>query len=221
MRIGLFGGTFNPIHLGHLKTIGEVRDAFSLDQVVLIPAAIPPHKPARDMAGTEDRMAMVRLAAAGRQGLAACDVEIQREGVSYSIDTVDHFQRTQAPETELFFIVGVDAFLEIDTWKAHDKLLERLPFIVMTRPDAGRLDLDGQHEALGVFLHDRLSGGYRYDPARKAFVHNRKQPLYVLEVTPVDISSTRIRDRIRKGRPISDLVPGSVHDYIHQRGLYQ
>ena len=221
MRIGLFGGTFNPIHLGHLKTIDEVRHAFSLDRVVLIPAAIPPHKPTRDMAGAQDRMAMVRLAAAGRQGLAVSDVEIQRDGVSYSIDTVDHFQQTQAPETELSFILGVDAFLEFDTWKAHDELLERMPFIVMTRPHESRLDPEGQREALGVFLHDRLSGGYRYDPARNAFVHDRKQPVYVLEVTPVDISSTRIRDRIRRGESIADLVPEPVHDYIHQRGLYR
>lgn len=221
MRIGLFGGTFNPIHLGHLKIIGEVRNAFSLDRVVLIPAAIPPHKPARDMARTEDRMTMVRLATAGCQGLAVSDVEIQREGISYSIDTVNHFQRTQSPETELFFIVGVDAFMEFDTWKAHDELLERMSFIVMTRPDAGRSDLDGQREALGVFLHDRLSNGYHYDPAQKAFVHCRKQPLYILEVTPVDISSTLIRNRIRRGKPIADLVPGSVHDYILQRGLYR
>ena len=221
MRIGLFGGTFNPIHLGHLKTIGEVRNAFSLDRVVLIPAAIPPHKPARDMAGTEDRMAMVQLATAGCQGLAVSDVEIQRAGISYSIDTVNYFQQTQRPETALFFIVGVDAFLEFDTWKAHDELLEQMSFIVMTRPDAGRSNPDGQRKALEDFLHRRLSGGYRYDPSRNAFVHCRKQPLYVLEVTPVDISSTRIRNRIRRGKPIADLVPESVHDYIHQRGLYR
>lgn len=222
MRIGLFGGTFNPVHFGHLKPIDEVRRAFSLDRVVLIPAAVPPHKPSRGVAEAQDRLAMVRLAAADRPGLAVSDVEIRRQGVSYSIDTVNHFRRTEAPETTLFFIIGVDAFLELDTWKAHDELLERLPFIVMTRPGGATGDDPGeQRAAMADFLRDRLSDQYRYDARQHAFVHDRKQWLHLHPVTPVDISSTRIRESIRSGRSVADLVPPPVYDYLCKRGLYR
>jgi nicotinate-nucleotide adenylyltransferase len=221
MRIGLFGGTFNPIHNGHLQTVVEVRLAFSLERVVLIPAAVPPHKPASGIAGAEDRMAMARLAVAGSAGLSVSDVEIQRRGVSYSIDTVSHFQETLAPEAGLCFIVGLDAFLEIDTWKAHEALLEKVPFIVMTRPGTGGGGKTAQQQAIGIFLRRRVSGAYAFSETKNAFTHPQKPALYMHEVTPMPISSTQIRNRIGRGAAVSDLVPAPVNDYIRKKGLYR
>jgi nicotinate-nucleotide adenylyltransferase len=117
MKIGLFGGTFDPIHFGHLRSALEVREACGLERVVLIPAAVPPHKGWGAMAAAADRLQMIELAVAGAPGLAVSDVELRRAGPSYTIDTIRDFQG-EIPGGEIALIVGLDAFLEIDTWKS-------------------------------------------------------------------------------------------------------
>ncbi len=136
MRIGLFGGTFDPVHFGHLRAALEVKEGFGLARVFLIPAAAPPHKAREGVAPAGDRLRMVELAVDGEPGLMPSDVEIRREGPSYTIDTVTHFQREFAGVAEVFLIVGLDAFLEIDTWKSFRELLALVPVIVISRPDA-------------------------------------------------------------------------------------
>ncbi|HSM73080.1 MAG TPA: nicotinate (nicotinamide) nucleotide adenylyltransferase, partial [Desulfobacterales bacterium] len=117
-RIGLFGGTFNPIHLGHLRSAQEVLEAFDLQRILLIPSALPPHKEPEFLANAADRLAMIRQATLGHTGLSVSDVEITRPGPSYTIDTVRFFKRSLPADTRLFLVVGLDAFLEIDSWKA-------------------------------------------------------------------------------------------------------
>jgi nicotinate-nucleotide adenylyltransferase len=137
MRIGLFGGTFNPVHLGHLRAAVEVRQGFELDEIFLVPAALPPHKIPGDVAASADRLNMLNLALGADSGLKVSDVELNRSGPSYTIDTVQHFKQTLPAESRLFLIMGLDAFLEIDTWKSYRKLLTQIPLIVINRPRAG------------------------------------------------------------------------------------
>ena len=115
MRIGLFGGTYNPIHFGHLRAATEVREAFELDRVILIPAAQPPHKRAGNLAPSEDRLKMVRLAVENDPALEISDVEIRRSGPSYTFDTIQHFKEKLAADAQIYLILGLDAVLEIDT----------------------------------------------------------------------------------------------------------
>ena len=123
MRFGLFGGTYNPVHIGHLRAALEVKEGFSLDEVFLIPAALPPHKMPGEVADADDRLHMLSLALEDAPGLTISDVELKRSGPSYTIDTVQHFKRNAPDQFQIYLIMGMDAFLEIDTWKSYDELL--------------------------------------------------------------------------------------------------
>lgn len=220
MRIGLFGGTFNPIHVGHLRSVLEVADGFPLDQCHLIPAAIPPHKDAGQMVAAEARLEMLRLALAGQNKLKVSDVEINRSGLSYTIDTVQHFM-TRLPESaRLFLIVGLDAFLELDTWKANRDLLRSVGLIVMSRPLPDLQRVSERWQAIQDYLTGTFSAEYTGSPARSVFVHPRWKPVHVFNVTLLDISSSVIRETIRSGRSVQYLLPPAVADYIKNRGLY-
>jgi len=221
MKIGLFGGTFNPVHLGHLRAAVEVRDGFELDEIYLIPAALPPHKAAGDVAASADRLNMLELAIGAAHGLKVSDVELKRSGPSYTIDTVAHFKRTLPAESSLFLIMGLDAFLEIDTWKSYRELLEQIPFIVINRPHAGSRTAAGPWKLLADYLATKLAADYSFSASRSAYLARGQQPIYVWEVTALDISSTRIRRAISKNRPIDYWVPTKVAEYIRTKGIYR
>ena len=133
MRIGLLGGSFNPVHNAHLRIAGEAQAACGLDRVIFIPAADPPHKPVAGGVSFEHRAKMVGMAIAGRPDFEMSTVEAEREGKSYSIDTIRTF-RERFPEDELFFIIGGDSFLEIGTWHRYDDILRSCTLIVVERP---------------------------------------------------------------------------------------
>jgi len=217
-RIGLFGGTFNPIHTGHLRAAVSVREGFGLDTIVLIPAAIPPHKHSKDVAPAADRLEMARLAAAGIDDTVVSDVELVRSGPSYTIDTVRYFRQQFDAGTQLFFIVGTDAFLEIDTWKNYEGLFLSIPMIVLDRP--------GNHRTVSfslevhAFLRSRISEGYLPGEDGLSFSHPRRQTVYLHAGEMIDQSSTRIRQRIGRGEAVGDGLPRSVEDYIRRKGLY-
>ena len=137
MRVGLLGGSFNPIHFGHLRSAEEVREALALDLVYFVPAAVPPHKSAEGLAPPEHRLAMVRLATKGNRHFMVSDVEIRRAGRSYTIDTVRHFLATLRAPSTLFLMMGSDAFAELDTWKDCDELVRLSSIVVHTRQPAG------------------------------------------------------------------------------------
>lgn len=220
-KIGLFGGTFNPIHLGHLTVAREVKEAFDLDKIWLIPAAIPPHKQMKHIVEALDRLEMIRIAIAGDPDFSVSDVELKRSGPSYTIDTVDYFKTILPKETQLFFIVGMDAFLDIEIWKSFRELFQVIPFIVISRPGTS---VSGNPEKKEKTIHDllveKISNGYRFESARNVFLHPDKQPVYLLEVSPVEISSTMVRRNRRQGRSIASLVPEKVKNYIESKGLY-
>ncbi len=211
-KVGLFGGTFNPIHLGHLRGGEEIRDLFGLDQVIFIPSAHPPHKAAEDVVDPLSRLEMVKLATSSNPFFSVSDVELQRSGESYSVDTLDYF-RERGSDT-FFFIVGTDAFLEIETWKEYRKLFSLCNFIVMTRPGSG-------DHAASTRLPKGLISMFHSEPGGGFWRHESGHTLRFSEIVFLDISSTRIRDLLKKGRSVKYLVPSEVEDYIERHGLYR
>jgi len=218
-RIGLFGGTFNPIHNGHLRAATSVREGFRLDTVVLIPAAIPPHKRPKNIAPAADRLEMVRLAAVGLEKTSVSDVELVRSGPSYTIDTVRCLRKQFDADTQLFFIVGGDAFLEIDSWKDVENLFSSISMVVLDRPAThGNVSF---FETIHEFLRTRISDGYLPDDGGLSFSHPRRQTVYLYTGELIDMSSTRVRQRIGRGEPVSHELPPSVEDYIRRKGYYK
>jgi nicotinate-nucleotide adenylyltransferase len=220
MNIGLFGGTYNPVHIGHLRAALEVREGFELDEVIMIPAALPPHKMPGEVADAADRLHMLNQALEDTPGLRISDVELKRSGPSYTIDTVAHFKHSLPDQSRIYLIMGMDAFLEIDTWKSYDELLLQIPFIIINRPKSGNAAKDPGWKIMEKFLASKISRDYVFSESRRCYRARNKQPIYIFEVTRLDISSTRIRNLINQGRSIDYFVPPKVADFINSKGLY-
>jgi len=212
-KIGLFGGTFNPIHLGHLRPAEEIYEAFGLDQVIFIPASYPPHKKQEGMIPACLRVEMVRLAISDNPRFSLSEVELERPGKSYSIETIEHFRKRHGRETHLYFILGLDAFREINTWKEYAALFGLCHFVVMTRPG---FEKKFSREHLPV----ELAGDFCYDERKCGYVHVSGFFVFPREITALDISSTRIRAFLAEGRSVRYLVPSSVETFIRKNQLY-
>lgn len=219
MRIGLFGGTFNPIHIAHLRTACEVVEAFHLDTVFLIPTYFPPHKEIHDIAPSEMRLEMARLASSGLPFFAVSDVELKRTGISYTIDTVKYFQNVYGKPDAMFLIMGMDSFLEVDTWKSYRELFQLIQVVIMERPLPAPWGPRGGQDLL-AFIRDKISAGYRLEKEKSCYCHDTLQKIYHVPVSLLDISGTKIRKLIKKGQSIRFLVPESVERYIFKQGLY-
>jgi nicotinate-nucleotide adenylyltransferase len=220
-RIGIFGGTFNPIHLGHLQAARQVVERLSLTSLLFIPAAVPPHKTLDGVANAADRLEMIRLAISNEPGFAMSDVEINRSGPSYTIDTVIHFQSGAESDVRYYLIVGLDAFLEIDTWKSYKTLLKKIPLVVLARPEIPPgADREVPKRILS-FLRERISPDFVFSVERNCFHCADFQPLFVLSGGFRALSATFIRERIRSGADIDTLVPAVVGTYIRRKGLYR
>ena len=220
-KIGLLGGTFNPVHFGHLRSAVEVQRGFALDSVCFIPSAIPPHKDSSCVADAMDRLEMIRMAISDYSPLTVSDVELKRTGPSYTIDTVKHFKTFQTAHTDFYLIVGLDAFLEIDTWKSFRELFDLVPFIVMSRPGPNYADPTAELKNLGNFLDAKISKGYYFSEQDSCYIHEVCKPVYICEVSQIDISSTKIRRMAQKGEPVCFLVPPKVEHFIKSKGLYK
>ena len=218
-RAAIFGGTFNPVHLGHQSIACEIKERFSLDRVFVVPSSVPPHKSIQDIAEVFHRIAMLNLCFDAREGFEVSDVEMTRVGPSYSIDTAKEFLRRLPKGAELFLVMGMDAFLEIDTWRSYGRLLELLPLIVMTRPGACSPD-ESERLAADRYLKENISTRYSYCSELGCFTHPDYKEIHITDVTPVNISSTEIRNIVKQKRPLTDLVHNMVADYIHKKGLY-
>ncbi len=212
-KIGLFGGTFNPIHLGHLRGAEQIREAFGLQEVVFIPAALPPHKVTEKIIAAHHRLEMVKRAIQKNPYFSASDVELRRSGKSYSIDTIRYF-RERHQSSIFFFILGRDAFVEIETWKEYQHLFSLCNFIVMTRPGF-------QKSSAPPPLPESLIPAYRYDQKAEAWVHSSGYTLFFKEINFLDISSTRVRELIEKGESVRNLIPSEVEAYVREHGLYR
>jgi nicotinate-nucleotide adenylyltransferase len=221
MNIGLFGGTFDPIHFGHLRSALEVKETFGLEEIRFIPAAIPPHKETEDVADARDRLEMTRIAVEGFPGFRVCDAELRREGPSYTVDTLEHFNSVFPESKGICLIVGLDAFLQIDTWKSYRALFEMVPFIVVARPYARSYDYGERLQDLTRFLQTRISKDFRFQQESSCFIREAGHPVHVFEGSLLEISSTKIRKMVRTGKAIDFLLPDGVVNYIRNRGLYR
>lgn len=210
-RLGLLGGTFNPVHLGHLRAAEEVLEAKGLDRMLFIPSASPPHKGRDGLASAEARLEMCRLAVADNPRFEASDLELRRGGRSYSIGTLRDLHARG--ERDLWFVIGTDAFGEVETWKDWRALFEHAHFVVMSRPGAA-LDLAS---LIPIEVRDRFC----YDPERRVYTHPSGYTVSAVTVTPLDISSSQIRALRASGRSIRYLAPDAVEAYIRERGLYR
>ena len=212
MKIGIIGGTFNPIHIAHLRIAEEVRDRLGLDRIIFMPAAAPPHKPLAGELSFSERIAMVRLAVAGNPLFHVSDLEGKRGGKSYSIDTVRAL-RDAGPADEFFFIVGSDSFRDFSTWREYAAIFNLCNVVVVERPQAVITDL---RDCLPV----AIAGEFCYYGAEQRLAHRSGYSVYYLEGIPLDISSSAIRDLVRQGRSIGYLVPDAVANYIKEQGFY-
>ena len=212
MRLGILGGTFDPIHLGHLRLAEEVGEAFDLEKVCIIPAASPPHKGGKEVTSFDHRFEMARLAVEGSTLLIALDLEGRRKGLSYSIETLKEFHRLYPSDLELFFILGTDAFLEIETWKDYRSLFDHAHFVVIQRPGTPTGKTEAHLFSLGI--------SFRKD-AEGRFVGPSGNEVFFIETTLLDISSTEIREKVAAGKSIRYLVPESIRCYIMNNGLYR
>ena len=213
--IGLFGGTFDPIHLGHLRAAAEVRRRTRLDRILFIPSYRPPHKAKGGTAPAADRLRMVEIACRRRAGVEASPIEVEARGKSYSIRTLRHVRRLR-PAARLFFIVGIDAFLDIGTWHEYEKVLAECFFLVTGRPG---FDLERARDVLGGRL--RSSIGTLEEAGDLAGAASPRSRVILTGIRALDVSSTAVRDRIRRGRSLDGLVPRGVAAYIREHRLYQ
>lgn len=221
MRAGLFGGTFNPIHNGHLMVAERVLQGFSLDRLYIIPCRTPPHKFPAYLAPAAQRIRMIQLALPADARYCLSDIEIQRRSPSYTIDTLDHFRTQIIPGSVLFLIVGMDAFLEIHTWKSYRRLLDTIQPVVVSRCVQGRIPSSDDVSCMDGYIRSRLSADYRYVEEQTCWRHARGTCIHWLPTTPVKISSSQVRQRIRAGKSVGDLVPAALNAYIEEEGLYR
>ncbi len=219
-RIGILGGTFNPVHIGHLKVAQEVRQQFGLDHILFIPCAFPPHKAEGGLASAMERLEMVRIAVRNRPGMMVSDIEIQRGGTSFTVDTLRGLKTECTASAAFYFLMGVDAFLEIHTWKSFLELLDLTALIVMTRPTRNKRNASLRSKVM-AYAQQHISDQYAVSKDADILRHPSKKPIYLARVTPVAIASTLIRDMIRLGQPADDWVGPEVADYIETKGLYR
>jgi nicotinate-nucleotide adenylyltransferase len=197
LRIGILGGTFDPIHYAHLIIAQECGYRLQLDQVLIVPAAQPPHKIGRTVSPAHHRLAMAELAAAGNPLLRVSHLEVERQGPSYSVDTVIALRERHGAEAALFFIIGVDALAEMITWHQPRRLLRLCQLAVVLRPNY-TLDLEQLLPSLPELA----------------------ESVVPVSTPALEISSTDLRNRVARGEPIKYQVPDAVEDYIREHGLY-
>jgi nicotinate-nucleotide adenylyltransferase len=220
LKLGLLGGSFNPIHNGHLTIAGLVRDKLGLDQVLFIPTGVPPHKRDGLLAPAKDRYEMVRLAIAGTPSFDLSDVEIRRTGKSYSIDTIRALELQFGPSTELHFLIGLDAFLDLHNWKAPMELLRACRFVVVPRPGQSFQSLAKVPLLPKLDSHAlaRLDAG---ELTRLDIAIPSCRDIICLPISPCSISASDIRKRIRDGATPANMLPLPVESYILHHRLYQ
>ncbi len=213
LKIGILGGTFDPVHLGHLRTAEEIGQELNLDRVYLIPAASPPHKTHDPVTSFDHRLAMVRLGVRESPMLEAMDLEGRRTGLSYSYDTLKELTSKFGMHSELFFLLGSDAFLEIRTWKNYQKLFDYANFVLIPRSGHNLQTLDD-------FIME-LSQSKKRPRKKNVYTMPSGNHVIIYQSTVMDISGTRIRNMVRNGKSIVFLVPETVRDYIIEKGLYR
>jgi nicotinate-nucleotide adenylyltransferase len=212
VRVGLLGGTLDPIHVGHIETATAARRALDLACVYVLPSHIPPHRSQQPVASGYHRFAMTALAVNGIDGLAASDVELRAPGPSYTADTLTRFHEgTGLGSAQIFFITGADAFAEIETWHRYPEVLDLAHFVVVSRPGVSAESVRDRLPGLRARMITVVPGAATTEPSPRIFLVNIQTP---------DVSSTEVRKRLGTGMSIRSLVPAAVERHIVQHGLY-
>ena len=204
--IGIYGGTFNPVHYGHLRTALEIKNLLGLSELRLVPCRLPPHRDEPDVSA-EQRFAMLQLAIAGCEGMLVDPCELEREGPSYMVDTLTALRQSLPNET-LVLIMGMDAFMGLDRWSRWQQLFDLAHIVVMTRPG---FDI----ETLGAVFATRLAKNIEQLKQQSA------GGLWFQEVTQLNISATQIRGLLANQGDVRFLMPEQVLDFIEKHGLYR
>jgi nicotinate-nucleotide adenylyltransferase len=218
MKLGLYGGAFNPIHRCHLLVAETARARLGLDSVIFIPTGDPPHKPPIDLFPAPHRLEMVRLAIAPFPYFQVSDIETRRPEKSYSIDTVNEIKRSAPPGTGLVFIIGLDAFLELPTWKSPESLLAACDFAVVSRPDSRFKVLENFTflDSTNPGQLERLDSG---QVEMEELLLKGGRTLWALSMAPCHASSTEIRKRLNHKQTLENLLPAGVESYIFKHLL--
>ncbi len=216
-RVGVFGGTFDPPHLGHLILAEEIREAFGLAEVYFMPCNEPPHKDREDLTDAKHRFAMVVAATLHNPAFVASPIEVNRPGKSFSIDTVRELHETMGDDTEIVFVTGIDAFLEVETWEEYEQFLDLCHVIVVSRPGHGFEDVAKLPDWIAgrtIDLRDTQGSPADQFPAEGRCI-------FLSDAVHIDISSTHVRERIAAGSSVRYKVPAEVERYIRANGLYR
>lgn len=210
-HIGLFGGTFDPVHMGHLKAAQEIKRAFPLDYIHFVPAYIPPHKTHLGPTSSTHRLEMLKKALTLYPDFSIAEYELNKKGISYTIDTIRYYKKTLLPESQLYWILGSDAFLGIHTWKEPHEIFANSHVIVIHRPG---YSLES-HSILSKWpkLFITLEEGKKYQ-------HSSGHIVFIFDLDVIDISSSKLRQKIARGEPFSSFVTPEVEDYIRANNLY-
>ncbi|MCC6990912.1 MAG: nicotinate-nucleotide adenylyltransferase [Acidobacteria bacterium] len=208
-RLGVLGGTFDPVHLGHLAVGRAAAAALALDHVQLVPSRVPPHRSVGPRASSYHRFAMTALAALGEPGWTVSDMELRRDGPSYSFDTLTALAAEGWAASQIFFLIGADAFADIATWSRYPEVLDLAHFVVVTRPGTTHDDVRARVPALAPRLVAAGDIGTRATPG-----------IVLLAADTPDVSSTDIRARAARGVSLTGLVTEPVEQYIRRHGLY-
>jgi nicotinate-nucleotide adenylyltransferase len=200
MRLGIFGGTFDPVHYGHLLLAECCREQLQLDRVWFLPAAVPPHKQRRELAPGAMRVEMLELAIGGHEGFEVCRYEIERGGVSYTVDTLAHL-RAEDPARELFFLMGADSLRDLATWREPERICRlAMPVVVRRAGDPAQLD-----QLAALVDRERLEASARHQ----------------VDMPRIDLASSDLRARVARGLSIRYRTPRAVEKYIETHGLYR
>lgn len=213
LRLGLLGGTLDPVHVGHLAAATAARTALGLDVVHLVPSHVPAQKPEPGVSPWH-RFAMAAMAVDDIEGLAVTDMELARSGPSYTVDTLKALTASGHRATQLFFITGADAFVRIDTWHEYPALLEAAHFVVVARRGHG-LESDA---AWPEAARARVRHVGAEPPGAAAIAEGTR--VWVVEADTPDVSSSAVRERLRQGEPVGDSLPPRVAEHIRRHGLY-
>jgi nicotinate-nucleotide adenylyltransferase len=210
VRVGIFGGTLDPIHVGHLETVRAAQHALGLSRVLVMPVRVPPHRTEGPSASTFHRFAMAALAVADLRDASVSDVELTAEGPSYTASTLERLAATGLRSSETFFITGADAFAEIQTWYRYPEVLDLCHFVVISRPGVPARTMPARLPQLAP----------RFRPTDGGPDGDATPGIFLVDAATPDVSSTDIRRRLRSGTTIAGLVPKQVEHHIWRHGLY-
>ena len=218
-QIGILGGSFDPVHMGHIGLAQEVYDKFNLDKILFVPVFQSPHKSTTPLASNVHRREMLRLALKENANFIISDVELRREELSYTIDTLNYY-KFKFPNSELFLIIGCDNLMGLDSWKESREIMERCHILVASRPI--QESFSPEHEVLGFFNGDSPYRIGKIKNVMQKFFHEKTgSRLVVFNISPRDISSSTVRRELAQGKPAKNLLPTEVEAYIIKHQIYQ